>query len=112
MIIFFGLEVSFDNDRGDTQTLVLSRGGMRGHVWFEDGEIVDLGDGNFTNDPKVVFSDMHYHLEVNHTRYILNRLPWDYKSEDLVTLCNHYHTKFHQHNKVPVYSEDESIELE
>lgn len=61
---------------------------------------------------KMVYSDKHYHLEVHHTRYILNRLPWDYDNDDLITLCNHCHTEFHQNNKVPVYSENGLKDLE
>lgn len=100
---------------GKAETIIIPHAKKEGvihHVWLEDDEVIDLGKGNFTIGPKIVFSDKHYHLEAHHTRYILNRLPWDYKNEDLITLCNHCHTEFHQHNKVPVYSEDELIELE
>jgi len=63
-------------------------------------------------DNSLTLADKHYHLEVHHKKYILNRLPWDYKNDDLTTLCNHCHTDFHNNNKVPVFSEDGLIELE
>lgn len=82
------------------------------HFWNvseEDGRIMPL---KANEKSRLEITDKAYHLEVHHHRYILNRLPWDYKNEDLITLCNHCHTEFHQHNKVLVYSEDEKTELE
>lgn len=63
-------------------------------------------------DSQIENADKHYHLEVHHKRYILNRLPWEYNSDDLITFCNHCHSEFHQHNKVVVYSEDEMMKLD
>lgn len=80
--------------------------------WIEDNGVVDLGGDIPSANYIMVTADKHYHLEVHHKRYIYNRLPWEYKNDDLITLCNHCHTDFHQNNKVPVYSEDELIELE
>ncbi|WPQ63663.1 hypothetical protein SIO70_02150 [Chitinophaga sancti] len=82
------------------------------HLWLIDNGVVYLGGDTASVNSVFVSADKHYHLEVHHTRYILNRLPWDYKNEDLITFCNHCHTEFHLHHKVPVYSGDESTELE
>jgi 5-methylcytosine-specific restriction endonuclease McrA len=40
-----------------------------------------------------------YCLQVHHKFYILENLPWEYRDEDLITLCNWCHT-FHEHNTV------------
>jgi hypothetical protein len=85
---------------------------LKYHLWNVseiDNKIIPLTSNE---NSELIHADKAYHLEVHHTRYILNRLPWDYKSEDLITLCNHCHTEFHQNNKVPVYSEDELTMLD
>lgn len=51
--------------------------------------------------------DKSYDLHVHHKLYIENRLPWEYKNDQLVTLCNWCHWKFHEENDVPFYDEDE-----
>ena len=42
---------------------------------------------------------------MHHTLYIINRLPWQYDDEDLVTLCNSCHENLHNNENVKVYSE-------
>jgi hypothetical protein len=82
------------------------------HFWIEhDGCIINV-DGFEEPDFNPVLADKAYHLEVHHNRYILNRLPWEYNNEDLVTFCNHCHTDFHKNNTVYVYSEDELTKLD
>jgi 5-methylcytosine-specific restriction endonuclease McrA/ribosomal protein S27AE len=46
-----------------------------------------------------------YNLQVHHKKYIVNRLPWNYDNEDLVTLCNYCHTEEHNHNHISIYDE-------
>ncbi len=53
----------------------------------------------------VTADEKHYHLEVHHKFYVLDRLPWLYDSADLETLCNWCHWDFHQNNNVSIYSE-------
>jgi hypothetical protein len=82
------------------------------HLWNVseiDNKILPLLS---SEQSKLIHADKAYHLEVHHNRYILNRLPWDYKNEDLITFCNHCHIDFHNNNKVPVFSEDALVELE
>jgi hypothetical protein len=47
-------------------------------------------------------------LHVHHTYYILDRLPWEYDNDSLVTLCNNCHNIVHQdtdpNNYIPVYT--------
>ncbi|RBL93336.1 hypothetical protein [Chitinophaga flava] len=98
--------------KAETVSIPGAKSGEVNHGWFEDGEIAYYGEGRYSIDPKVVFADKHYHLEVHHKRYIRNRLPWEYSNDDLVTFCNHCHSEFHLNNRVPVYSEDELTELD
>lgn len=37
-------------------------------------------------------------LEVHHKRYIKGRYPWEYKDDDLITLCEICHAK--EHNRI------------
>jgi len=82
------------------------------HLWNVNNSTGEHAPWHIKGDNKLIPADKHYHLEVHHRRYILNRLPWEYPNDDLITLCNHCHTEFHQNNKVPVYSEDELTKLD
>jgi len=53
--------------------------------------------------------DKPYNIQVHHKKYILNRLPWEYDNEDLITLCNYCHTKEHEQNDIPIYNEQGQI---
>lgn len=53
--------------------------------------------------PDVEFSKKQYDLHVHHKHYVLNKLPWEYEDNDLMTLCNWCHWEFHENNVVPVY---------
>lgn len=44
-------------------------------------------------------------LEVHHQHYIINRLPWDYPDELLITLCKPCHTKLHEQHRVFYYED-------
>jgi 5-methylcytosine-specific restriction endonuclease McrA len=82
------------------------------HLWNINSSTGVHAPWHIKGDNKLISADKQYHLEVHHKKYILNRLPWDYKNDDLTTLCNHCHTDFHKNNKVPVFNEDELVELE
>ncbi|KFF11162.1 hypothetical protein [Flavobacterium hydatis] len=45
-------------------------------------------------------------LHVHHKYYIKNRLPWDYPSEALISLCKNCHQKIHDTENIPVYLND------
>lgn len=47
---------------------------------------------------------------VHHTYYISGRLPWQYPQEDLQFLCHLCHAHIHQHEKIPVYSNNSKTE--
>lgn len=50
-------------------------------------------------------------LQVHHKLYIYNRLPWDYDSEDLETLCNICHEELHNNEDVIVWDENKLNKL-
>ena len=45
-------------------------------------------------------------LHVHHKLYILNRKPWEYNDDKLVTLCSDCHGKIHQTHKTPLLLEN------
>lgn len=56
--------------------------------------------------------DKPYNLQIHHKKYILNRLPWEYNNEDLITLCNYCHLETHQNEVIPIYNETENLILD
>ena len=50
-------------------------------------------------------------LQVHHKYYILDKLPWDYPNESLITLCISCHQKEHNEFNIPIYS-DETMNIE
>ncbi len=45
-------------------------------------------------------------LQVHHKYYILDKLPWDYPEESLITLCINCHQKIHDNSSIPIFSDD------
>jgi hypothetical protein len=47
-------------------------------------------------------------INVHHTYYIKNNLPWNYPDEALITLCSFCHQEYHDNkeNIVPVYTDE------
>lgn len=60
---------------------------------------------------RLVIGDKYVSLHVHHRLYVLERLPWEYNQEELVTLCQDCHTKEHQKTIVPVYLTEMKKEL-
>lgn len=60
-------------------------------------EIKSIAGGN-----ELVFNylDKITWMHIHHKFYIKDLLPWEYKSEDLITYCNWCHADFHKNNKV------------
>jgi hypothetical protein len=120
--------VSRDNHKcivcGVTKTIHLTDERKRHfHVWVDYKPISELSADTLANligktellksdeegqllGPQITIADKHYHLEVHHKCYILNRLPWQYEDTDLCTVCNWCHLHFHQQTTVPIYSAD------
>lgn len=43
-------------------------------------------------------------LDVHHKFYIVNKLPWEYANDDLITYCGYCHEEWHKNNQVKYYS--------
>ena len=50
-------------------------------------------------------------LHVHHLYYVQSRMPWEYKNQALVTLCNDCHTEAHSQEVVPVYETEDRKSL-
>ena len=51
-------------------------------------------------------ADKPIHLEVHHTYYMANKMPWEYPKKALVTLCNWCHQELHDTTRVPFYGDE------
>jgi hypothetical protein len=88
-----------------------------GHFWIEDtfdlkqyqeyetGYDKLMDETGFFDTMAIIISDKQYYLQVHHKHYILNRLPWEYDDEELITLCNWCHWEFHENHEVEVYKD-------
>lgn len=45
-------------------------------------------------------------LQVHHSYYILDKLPWDYPDESLITLCIECHQAVHDESDIPIYADE------
>ncbi|WP_210521213.1 hypothetical protein [Hymenobacter terricola] len=54
-----------------------------------------------------------YHLEIHHRYYLRSSLPWQYRDDALITLCNWCHRKVHSDGTpIPVYQSQVSRDVE
>ncbi|RYU91059.1 hypothetical protein [Emticicia agri] len=68
---------------------------------------------NFYKDlyfPVEIPFDEFIFLHVHHTYYIIDKLPWDYPQDALITLCHKFHKEIHLNNQIPVYLDDDKSE--
>ncbi len=63
-----------------------------------DGGVCTRCKGERKNEKGGIFS-----LEVHHTYYVKNTLPWNYDDESLITLCTYCHTEAHNLGKILTY---------
>jgi hypothetical protein len=45
-------------------------------------------------------------LHVHHKYYILNKKPWEYSNDALITLCFHCHYDYHENHQVQVFTDE------
>lgn len=80
------------------------------HLWFsaEKPKLVKREDGTYEEGdlPEIMGTDKAHYMHVHHRYYILNRLPWEYDDEALITLCNWCHWELHKNEEVDVLYED------
>lgn len=48
-----------------------------------------------------------YSMQVQHKYYVLDKLPWKYPDDALITYCNWCHSEWHQQNKVKVFADEQ-----
>jgi RNA polymerase subunit RPABC4/transcription elongation factor Spt4 len=65
---------------------------------------VDFIYENFEVEPVLRDADKQIILHVHHTYYILDKLPWEYDNDSLLTLCHNCHYDLHKDEEIPVYS--------
>ena len=69
-----------------------------------DKEAIENGENVVASEP--------VHLEVHHKYYVLNREPWNYKNDALLTVCRECHEDIHSKTKIEVYDEKMVTKLE
>lgn len=70
------------------------------------------GKNILRSSPEIIFLDRKYIMQIHHKVYILNKLPWQYDNNELITLCNWCHDDYHKNNEVEVYlDQDKKILL-
>jgi hypothetical protein len=57
-------------------------------------------------------TDSYINMQIHHTLYIYNKLPWDYNQKYLTTLCNHCHQKLHNDSTVNIWDQNELHKME
>jgi len=95
-----GKSATVDHTHVDPET------GVRTYPMFTDdypSTQNEKGDWIESEIPIIDYLDKPYSLHVHHKFYILDRQPWEYLDDDLITFCNWCHWKFHEANVVPVF---------
>ena len=83
------------------ETIFLERGLHAKLKWSNEWDPIQ----GLIPEPILEKADEQIVLHVHHTLYILDKLPWEYKDDDLITLCHSCHDELHRSGKaVPVYS--------
>lgn len=85
--------------------------GITYHLWFGEERIESKNEYEDILVQNITGSTKPYCLQVHHKFYVLENLPWEYKDEDLITLCNWCHTAFHEVNSVSVYKSNKEVEM-
>lgn len=60
---------------------------------------------NLFKDGKPNPENISVNLQVHHTLYVFNQMPWNYDNEELETLCNFCHEELHNNEEIIVWDE-------
>src|SRR5438477_8428340 len=60
-------------------------------------------DSHNYSSANAYLSEKSFVLHVHHKKYTVNKLPWQYNNDDLLTLCQWCHQKLHEYSTVPTY---------
>lgn len=66
-------------------------------------------NNSFVIEP--IFSKKHISLHVHHILYVIERNPWDYNNDELITLCFDCHMKEHEEVIIPVYLREVDLHI-
>lgn len=58
-----------------------------------------------------IFGEKHISLHVHHKLYVIERSPWNYGDEELITLCFECHMKEHENVVIPVYFRETDLSI-
>ncbi|WP_035694866.1 hypothetical protein [Flavobacterium soli] len=61
---------------------------------------------NFITKERIIYPKVNVILHVHHKYYILNKLPWEYENNALITLCDLCHKKIHETQIIPIYLDE------
>lgn len=64
-----------------------------------------LDKESIKNEEKIESTNIPTNLEIHHKYYILNRFPWEYNNDALITVCRDCHQKIHNNNRIYVWDE-------
>lgn len=78
--------------------------GGRNHAEAKVVYFYDKMENKYDFDVELVDAEKPVILHVHHRYYIMDKLPWDYKSDALITLCHECHNQVHHEEQIPVYS--------
>ena len=71
------------------------------------GEVINYS----IDEVKLVPADNPLIPHVHHKYYFLNALAWEYPDDALVLLCHKCHFQFHKENTVPIYLDENMIDV-
>ena len=60
------------------------------------------------HDGEIIEDKTPTRLEVHHKLYVLNKLPWEYEDDDLMTVCNKCHEEIHKNEEIHVFDESKN----
>jgi len=70
---------------------------LKSPKWLDKRDLIKKRDGN-----KCVNCGSKKQLEVHHTYYLIDKMPWEVPNECLITLCRVCHRKEHKDNIIPI----------
>lgn len=66
---------------------------------------------NLITKDRLIYPKEPVDLHVHHKYYILNKLPWEYLDEALITLCDSCHRITHETETIPVYTDESKMKI-
>ena len=61
------------------------------------------------DDEIIVRVDKPYFMQIHHKYYLMNRLPWEYPDDALVSLCQYCHQHVHATQQIVSYPNEREL---